>query len=130
MIKKTNKLILNFAVIFLTVVVAVALGALLPKIVYEARKSFSSRSYAEHVTGLPHSLTLYGTTTCAHCANARKFLNEAGIPFNDLLIDQSKTAEISYNKLEEKYVPILVSRTGLVVGFDAEKYKKLSYPGK
>jgi glutaredoxin len=70
-------------------------------------------------------LTLYGTTTCPYCAAARKYLHEAGIPFNDIIIDKSQAATKAFRQLNEKAVPVLVSANRLVVGFDRNAYAEL-----
>jgi hypothetical protein len=53
-------------------------------------------------------------------------LQEAKIPFNDLIIDKSKLAAESYKKLQEVGVPVLVSADRLVVGFNPKLYAELN----
>ncbi|GGC78942.1 glutaredoxin domain-containing protein [Undibacterium terreum] len=65
------------------------------------------------------------THTCPHCKKARDYLEQAGVPYNDQIIDESKSAEESFKTLGEKYVPVLVSSTELVVEFDQKAYANL-----
>lgn len=123
---KIKKYIFNIFLICCTAMFAGAFGAILPKLIKEIKITFIQQNYHEHIAGLPHKLTLYGTTTCPYCGKARKLLNSKGISFNDRVIDEPGNADALYKKLGEKYVPILVSETGLVVGFDEEKYDSLS----
>jgi arsenate reductase-like glutaredoxin family protein len=49
-------------------------------------------------------------------------LRQAGIAFNDRVLDDSKEAQAMFARLKEDSVPVLVSEKGLVVGFNAETY--------
>jgi glutaredoxin 3 len=81
--------------------------------------------YSVHVKSSPHKLTLYGTTTCPHCQSARTYLKQAGIEFNDLMIDRSNEAAKLYQQLGEKAVPVLVSDKQMLVGFSSASYEKM-----
>lgn len=121
----TKKWAFNIGLFSGTAVLALVIGSQLPALLKKVGPATRGSDYSMHVSQLPHKLTLYGTTTCPHCAKAREFLSQAGIPFNDLNIDQSKAAEKAYQRLGEKYVPILVSEKKLVVGFDQKAYAEL-----
>ena len=99
-----------------------AIGSLLPTWMKEVRGPYRSGDYSVHVAQLPYKLTLYETTTCPHCAKARDYLEQAGIPFNDQIVDQSKAAAAAFKQLGEKYVPVLVAEKKMVVGFDKKAY--------
>jgi glutaredoxin len=115
----------NIATIFFTAVLAIFFGAKLPYVLNKWNGPFKKGDYSIHVAQQKNKLTLYGTTTCPHCASARKYLQDAKIPFNDLIIDQSKPAAELFKKLNEKGVPVLVSADRLVVGFNPEIYAEL-----
>ncbi|MYN26478.1 glutaredoxin family protein [Duganella levis] len=121
-----KKIISNILVIVGSMAIAVALGFNVPKIVNMFSNPFKTGDYSQHVAGQPNLLTLYGTTTCPHCASARAFLKAEGIPYNDQIIDQSKTASAAFQELHESAVPILVSSNKLVIGFQLEAYRELA----
>jgi glutaredoxin 3 len=116
---------LNIVLTTVTAALAIVIGSQLPILVKKWQGPFKNGDYTTHVAQLPYKLTLYGTTTCSHCISARAFLKQAGIPFNDQIVDQSKTAETAYKQLNEKAVPILVSETKLIVGFNEDLYSEL-----
>lgn len=104
---------------------AIWLGAQLPRWFAQVKGPYKNGDYSQHVKSQTYAFTLYGTSTCPHCETARRFLNEAGISFNDLVVDKSKVAEAAYKTLGEKAVPVFVSENKLIVGFDKEAYLKL-----
>ncbi|UUZ52643.1 hypothetical protein LP419_25495 [Massilia sp. H-1] len=53
-----------------TIVAAIALGSQAPRLVREWRGHARSGDFRAHVAGQPARLTLYGTSTCPHCASA------------------------------------------------------------
>jgi glutaredoxin len=115
------KIWLRDGVVFLAIIaLAIWLGAQLPRWYSMVKGPFKSGDYSQHVKSQTYALTL-----CPHCDTARRFLNEAGIPFNDLVVDKSKVAEVAYKTLGEKAVPVFVSADKLIVGFDKEAYLKL-----
>ncbi|MFC0251168.1 glutaredoxin family protein [Massilia consociata] len=115
---------INVAVIIVTVVIAVIIGGKLPHLIKQWRGPFTAGDFTTHIVQQPHKLTLYGTTTCEHCASARAYLVSAGVPFNDMLIDQSATAKDQFRKLGKNAVPILVSEDRFVLGFNVKHYQE------
>lgn len=120
--KKTVK---EGAILLATAALAFGLGSQVPTILKWWQGPFKKGDYARHINALPHRLTLYGTSTCPHCETARKYLKQEGIPFNDLLIDQSKSAAENYRQLGEKVVPELVSDKKMLLGFSRVAYAEL-----
>ena len=116
----------NAALIAATALVAIALGSQTPQILDHLRGNLKTGDFALHVNGQPQRLTLYGTTTCPHCVRAREFLLRSNIPFNDQILDESPDAEKRFASLNEDGVPVLVSRTGLVSGFNPEAFVELA----
>ena len=112
--------------IVLTASAAIALGSQVPRIVDQWRGNVTHGDFTLHVANQPQPLTLYGTTTCPHCVRARQYLVRAGIPFNDLILEASPETRSKYNMLRAEGVPVLVSRTGLVSGFNAEAFAELA----
>jgi glutaredoxin len=123
--QKIKKDLLNVILLAGTAAVAVFIGSNLPQLIGQWRGPIRSGDFAVHVEKMPHQITLYGTSTCPHCQTARTYLRDAGIAFNDLIVDQSKSAEASFKQLEQKGVPVLVSSHKMVVGFDAKAYTEV-----
>lgn len=120
---------LNAVLMTLTIAAAVAVGSQVPKVLQKVQERNRTGDFSEHLAGQPQRLTLYGTTTCPACTQARAYLKAEGIPFNDMLIDKSKAAERMYDKLGENGVPVLVSKRKYVLGFMPTEYKSLAGAG-
>lgn len=112
------------------IILAMALGVQIPKWYAQWKGPFQRGDYSNHIKGQPYKLTLYGTTTCPHCKTAREFLKQEGIPFNDELIDQSKTAKEKFISLGVDAVPVIVSKDKALSGFNLDAYKKMVKPLK
>jgi glutaredoxin len=123
--KKTD-LIKNLTVVLFTALVAILLGLQLPNLVKKWNGPFKMGDFSMHVAQQKNKLTLYGTTSCPHCHSAREYLRQSGIPFNDVVIDQSKSGAEAFKQLKERAVPVLVSANRLVVGFDQKAYAELN----
>jgi glutaredoxin len=107
-------------------VLAGVLGSQLPQW-YKAWQGPTKRGdYSMYVKSQPYRLNLYGTSTCPHCESARNYLKQAGIPYNDLIIDQSEAAKVAYLQLGEKAVPILLSADKLIVGYSRTAYAEMA----
>ena len=102
------------------------LGGQIPKWHSQFKGPFKNGDYSQHVKSPAYALTLYGTSTCPHCKTAREFLTEAGIPFNDLVVDKSKVANEAFKTLNEKAVPVFLNGKSLVIGFNKEAYLQLA----
>ncbi|QYF94745.1 glutaredoxin family protein [Massilia sp. PAMC28688] len=127
MTSKTKRVLLDAVAMAATIAAAIAVGWQVPSLYQKFQGMDNERrgDFAQHVTQHRHRLTLYGTTTCPACAHARAHLVKAGIPFNDQVIDQSDAAKQMYQKLGERSVPILVSKTELLIGYNAAAYDRL-----
>ena len=115
----------NIVLFAVTAGAAVIVGSRLPHWIEDWRGPIRGGDYSLHVDKQPYRLTLYGTSTCPHCAAARDYLRQAGIAFNDVVIDKSKAAEDNFRKLEQNGVPVLVSDKQLVLGFDAKAFNEI-----
>lgn len=123
---KKKEIFKNVALLITTAAFAVAIGANIPHFIRHSRISFKVHDYSAHVVNMPYRLTLYGTTTCPHCVAARTYLNEAHIPFNDMIIDKSGIAAQRFLSLKESGVPVLVAADRLVAGFNQDAYDELN----
>jgi glutaredoxin len=121
---KPKALLSNIAMIAATAALAAFLGSNLPQLIKQWRGPFTSGDFSSHVANQPYKLTMYGTTSCPHCASARAYLKQAGIAFNDVMIDQSPAARDAYRQLNQGGVPVLVAENKLVVGFSQAVYEQ------
>jgi glutaredoxin len=108
----------------LAAVLAAVLGSHAPQLIKKWNSPIKNGNFISHIAAQPYKLTLYGTTSCPHCAEARAFLKKNGVNFNDLVIDQSESAEAAFKLLEQRGVPVLVSEKHLIEGFNAAVYVK------
>ncbi|HEU4776618.1 MAG TPA: glutaredoxin family protein [Telluria sp.] len=109
-----------------TIMAALALGSQAPRLLREWRGNARSGDFRVHLAGQPARLTLYGTSTCPHCAEARAWLSASGIAFNDRVINTTPEAAAMYEQLGENSVPVLVAQDRLIVGFNAADYAALA----
>ncbi|QYF95486.1 glutaredoxin family protein [Massilia sp. PAMC28688] len=114
----------NVVLMAVTIAVAIAVGSQLPGLYSKWQGPSRSGDFSAHVDKLPQRVTLYGTTTCQYCQTARDYLKQAGIPFNDQVIDTSPSASTMFEQLSETSVPVLVVRDKLIVGFNATEYHR------
>lgn len=121
-----RKVLTDVTVTAATVAAALTFGAYAPGLYQKWEGDPHSGDFSEHVAGLPAKLTLYGTTTCPACIEARAYLNSAGIAFNDRVLEQSPEAEKLYERLGQRGVPILVANNRILVGFNGPAYTKLA----
>ena len=125
--KSKLKMWLRDGVVLLAIIAfAIWLGSQMPKWYAQFKGPFKNGDYSQHVKSPAYALTLYGTSTCPHCKTAREFLTSAGIPFNDLVVDQSKVANEAFKALNEKAVPVFLSGKKMIVGFNKEAYQQLA----
>ena len=67
-------------------------------------------------------VTVYSTSTCPYCIQAKQFLKEQGIEFEniDVGVDQKKAQEM-VQKSGQMGVPVLDIDGEIIVGFDKAK---------
>lgn len=118
--------IINSGIMAATIATAIAAGTFAARIGNPPTDSIRSGDFSAHIKSQPHPLTLYGTTTCGACINARAFLKRSGIPFNDLVLEGSPEARKMYRKIGSEKVPIFLSSQTLIVGFSEQEYLNLA----
>jgi len=71
-------------------------------------------------------IIVYSTSTCPHCIQAKKFLDDSGIQYEnfDVSVDSSKIDEM-VKKSGQMGVPVIDIEGEIVVGFDKTKILKL-----
>ncbi|MFG6447594.1 glutaredoxin family protein [Roseateles sp. BYS180W] len=113
-----------------TIALAIPTGRFAAR-VYESYQSRPIQgSYQAYMNGKGEALSLYGTGTCPACKLARDHLKNAGIPFNDLLIDAVPELRTEWASLQQDSVPVLLSKNTMLVGYREEQYRRLLTPQK
>ncbi len=75
-------------------------------------------------------VNVYALSTCIHCKNAKKYLDECGIKYNCVFVDrlagQERTDTIAIVKEHNPAVsfPTILIGDSVVVGFNKEKIDK------
>ena len=120
------KLFLKNLIIFAaTIGCAILIGTQAPYVLQQLKGPFEKGDYSIHVAQRDSKLTLYGTTTCEFCIAARAYLHEKKIPFDDVIIDKSPAGNERFKALNQRGVPVLVSKERLLAGFNREAYAEL-----
>ena len=76
-------------------------------------------------------IKMYGLSTCPHCKNALKFLNDAGVEYEVIWLDElpegEKRKSMEYmNSITGSYsVPFCIKGDKWVLGNDREKLEEL-----
>ena len=69
---------------------------------------------------------VYSTPTCPYCVQAKDFLKENKVEFEDIDVSQDpKAAQHIAEKSGQMGVPVIDIEGEMIVGFDKEKLKKL-----
>ena len=65
---------------------------------------------------------IYSLPTCPHCIDAKAFLKEKKIDFEDIDISKNqKAADEMVEKTGQRGVPVLEIGEDIIIGFDKEK---------
>lgn len=70
------------------------------------------------------AVELYGTTWCSYCARAREFLDTSGVPYADLDIEQSPSAEQAFRQYGGQGVPLIRIGDTIIHGFSPQQMRK------
>lgn len=73
-------------------------------------------------------VVLFSLSTCPYCKQAHAWLTENHIPFKELVIDQSASAQSIFDELKEPALPVLVAHDRLIRGFSADAYAQALAP--
>lgn len=69
---------------------------------------------------------VYSTSTCPHCIDAKKFLKEKKVDFENIDVGKDeKAAKEMMEKTGQMGVPVIEIDGEIVVGFDEAKISKL-----
>lgn len=62
-------------------------------------------------------VVMFSSSTCPHCADARRLLGQLGVSYRDLVVDQDDDAKRQYEALEGDGVPLLFIGDRRILGF-------------
>jgi glutaredoxin len=85
--------------------------------------------YSAIVRQAGHPVVLFSTTTCPHCARARRVLDALGIDYVVYEIDVSPAARELYAQVGSRSVPVLVTADRRVTGFQEAGYRSIVSDG-
>ncbi len=73
-----------------------------------------------------HTITVYSTSTCPYCMQAKKYLDEKGIAYTnyDVATDTEKRKEM-VEKSGQMGVPVIVIDENVIIGFERQEVDKL-----
>jgi len=71
------------------------------------------------------ALVFYSLSTCRACAQTREHLNARGVRFAELQLDASESARVEAKALGAQRVPLVLSRSASLEGFDADLLDRL-----
>ena len=68
------------------------------------------------------NVTIYSLSTCPHCINAKAYLKEKGVDFEDIDVGKDKEAAKKMIEISDsRSVPVIVIGKEIIVGFDAAR---------
>jgi glutaredoxin len=67
-------------------------------------------------------VVLFSLSTCPYCTQARAWLNANQVPFKELVVDHSPSAQSLFDELKEPGLPVLITRGRLIRGFESLAY--------
>jgi len=74
-----------------------------------------------NVTGV----TMYSTSWCPHCRNARSYFTARGIRFTEIDVEASEAGRKEYEALGGKGVPLILVGDKAMRGFSAQRFEAL-----
>lgn len=108
--------------IFLLVFLALGLGAGMTagpylKAWFEPSREVSG-DFRAYLKPSGQSLVMFSTSTCPYCKSAREYLASHNLPYEEYVIDKSPEAMETYRQLDEKGVPVFLTATRKLRGFN------------
>lgn len=69
-------------------------------------------------------ITLYSTTSCAHCKQAKAFFKQKGVQFQEWNVQRNQRAYKEWQRLGSRGVPVIVIAGEKIDGFNKSKLEK------
>ena len=79
-----------------------------------------SQVASEHVRANAR-VTLYATEWCGYCKQARRFLDQKGIAYNEFDIEKDAEARKAYEALGGRGIPLIDVNGTLIRGFEPDR---------
>lgn len=70
-------------------------------------------------------VTLYGTSWCSYCKQARAYFRNNNIPYRDLDIENDSQAKAEYDQLGASGVPVILAGRQRMDGFSPENFREI-----
>ena len=71
------------------------------------------------------SVTMYSTSWCGHCKNARRYFASKGIAYRDIDVEKSPEAAREFKRLGGSAVPLILVGATAMSGWDPEEFGAL-----
>ncbi len=111
----------------ISLIAGLILGSLLMWSSESSNSSTSESGNFSHVTQKYDSrLVLFTNSTCPYCKDAKTYLSKKNISFYEVVVDQNADGAAYFDTLEEKWVPVIYSKSIKISGFNRELYAELS----
>ena len=68
-------------------------------------------------------ITLYSTSRCAHCRQAKQWLKQHGLRFQEFDIERNQRAFKDYQRLGARGVPVMLINQQRIDGFDPKRFE-------
>ncbi len=66
-------------------------------------------------------ITLYSTRNCPHCRQAKAYLQNKGVRFQELEVQQNARAQKAFSRLGARGVPVIMVGETRIDGFDRKR---------
>lgn len=73
-------------------------------------------------------ITLYSTRNCPHCQRAKQYLQQRGLQFQELDVQQNVRAQKAFARLGARGVPVIMVGDTRIDGFDRGRLDDLLGP--
>ncbi len=84
----------------------------------------NTESYKSKRSSSSKKLIMYSASWCGYCKKARNYFTKNRIRFTEYDIEKNLTAKRIYDKLGGSGIPLIVSGTKQMQGFNVAKFKK------
>lgn len=96
---------------------------------WRAPSPIQAGDYRAYTDASGKSLVLFSTSTCPYCKATRSYFATHGMDYQDYVIDKSPEAMKQFLTLHEKGVPIILTATQKIRGFNVALLDKEVAPG-
>lgn len=66
-------------------------------------------------------ITLYSTRNCPHCRQAKQYLQQKGVRFQELDVEKNARAQKAFARLGARGVPVIMIGETRIDGFDRRR---------